>query len=159
MIVTFNANKDHLGYARFKFNQSVDTQESPTNNAGTLDDDSDYDSESDEPTIVISSLPNNIAGSHEKVASDVDDSTYAKDLARLKKKEHAANEEAERLGLEFAKDIEALLRQAALDNSRTMDSANRGLFLLMCLLLLLLMPIPLMVFLLWYLFLLFHPQA
>jgi hypothetical protein len=123
---------DHLGYARFKSNLSASIQKSPTNNEGTLDEDSDYDSECDEPTIVVSSLPADIAGSDDKVASDgkvasdVDDSTYAEDLARLKKQEHAANEESERLGLEFDKDTEALLRQAALDNSRNMDSADRG---------------------------------
>ena len=54
----------------------------------------------------------------------MDDSTYAEDLARLKKQEHAANEEAKRLGLEFAQDTEALLRQAALDASRNTVSAD-----------------------------------
>lgn len=45
-------------------------------------------------------------------------------LARLQKQEHAANEEAKRLGLEFAQDTEALLRQAALDASRNPISAD-----------------------------------
>jgi cytochrome c556 len=54
----------------------------------------------------------------------VDNSTYAEDLARLQKQEHAANEEAKRLGLEFSQDTEALLRQAALDASRNRVSAD-----------------------------------
>jgi hypothetical protein len=121
---------DHLGYTRFKTNPSVGTQESPTNIAGTLEDDSDSDSECDEPTIVVSSLPIHVAGpthkefSDAKVADDVDNSTYVEDLARLKNQEHAAAEEAKRLGLEFAQDTEALLRQAALDASRKPISAD-----------------------------------
>ena len=95
---------------------------SPTNNAGTLEDDTDSDSEFDEPTIVVSSLPIHVAGlttnteaSDAKTADDVENSTYAEDLARLKKQEHAAAEEAKRLGLEFAQDTEALLKQAAVE--------------------------------------------
>lgn len=56
----------------------------------------------------------------------MDDSTYAEDLARLKKQEYETNEEAERLGLEFARDTEAFLREAALDTRRNMYSADHG---------------------------------
>ena len=45
----------------------------------------------------------------------VENSTYAEDLARLKKQEHAAAQEAKRLGLVFAQDTETLLKQAAID--------------------------------------------
>jgi hypothetical protein len=121
---------DHLGYTRFKTNPFAGTQVSPTNIAGTLEDDSDSDSESDEPPIVVSSLPIHIVGppnqeaSNAKTADNVDNSTYAKDLARLKKQEHAAAEEAEKLGLEFAQDTEAFLKQAAIEESRKSISAD-----------------------------------
>ena len=51
---------------------------------------------------------------------------HAVDLARLQKQEHKAKEVAEQLGLEFAKDAEELLRQAANDTRRNMDSAGGG---------------------------------
>lgn len=123
---------DNLGYTRFKTNPSAGIQVSPTNIAGTLEDDSDNDSDFDEPTIVVYSLPIHVAGptnkeaSAAKTADDVENTTYAKDLARIKKQEHAAAEEAKRLGLEFAQDTEALLRQVALDASRKSISADES---------------------------------
>jgi hypothetical protein len=74
---------DHLGYTRFKTNPSTGIQVSPTNIAGTREDDSDSDSECDEPLIVVSSLPIHVAGptntkaSDAKTADDVENSTYA----------------------------------------------------------------------------------
>jgi hypothetical protein len=118
---------DYLGYTRYVTNQSAGTQESPTNNTGTLDDDSDSESERDEQTIVVPSFPpNHFAGdnSKETSAENEDESHYAEDLARLKKQEHAANQEADRLGVEFARDTEALLRQSAQAVSGNQDSAN-----------------------------------
>ena len=84
------------------------------------------------------------------------DSSYAEALARLQQEEHAAKEAAEQLGFKFAKDTEALLRQAAEEARRNMDSAGIVLFLLIVFLLLRLIQILLMVFLLNYLFLLLH---
>ena len=78
---------DHLGYVRFKY---AGTKESPTNNAGTLNDDSDCDSEEDEPTIVVSSNPPHTTGSQDEGASHMDDCTYAEDLARLQRQEQEA---------------------------------------------------------------------
>ena len=48
---------DHLGYTRHVSNQFAGTKESPTNPAGTLDDDSESASEKDEQTIVVPSFP------------------------------------------------------------------------------------------------------
>jgi hypothetical protein len=42
-----------LGYTRHVANQPTGSQESPTNPAGNLDDDSESDSEKDEQTIVV----------------------------------------------------------------------------------------------------------
>ena len=112
---------DHLGYARFKFD---DSKESPTNNAGTMFDDSDCESEEDEPPIVVSSVPTNHAGSHDEEASCMDDCSYAEDLARLQRQEHEAREEAERMGLEFTRAAETLLKDAAENISRNDDSAD-----------------------------------
>ena len=70
------------------------------------------ESEFDEQTIVVPSFsPNHIAGNGAKDTSDKDEdeSHYAEDLARLKKQEDMATQEAERLGVEFAKDTKALI--------------------------------------------------
>ena len=53
---------DYLGYTRFVSNQPAGTTESPTNNAGSLEEDSDCDDESAKHSLVIPSLPNNVAG-------------------------------------------------------------------------------------------------
>jgi hypothetical protein len=121
---------DYLGYTRHKTNPSAGVQGSSSNNAGTLPDDSDSGSECDEPTIVVTTLPIQLAdpptkeASDAKSAEDVENSTYVEDLARLKKQEHAAAEEAKRLGLEFAQDTKALLKQAAVEESRKTNSAD-----------------------------------
>jgi transposase InsO family protein len=121
---------DYLGYARHTTNPSAGIQVSSSNSAGALQDDSDSDSECDEPTIVVTTLPIHIADppnketTDAKSADDVDNSTYAEDLARLKKQEHAAAKEAKRLGTEFAQDTEALLKQAVVEESRKTFSAD-----------------------------------
>jgi hypothetical protein len=85
---------------------------SSSNTAGTLQDDSDSDSDVDEPTIVVTTLPIHVTDPPPKDASDahsadeVENSTYAEDLARLKKQEYAAAQEAKRLGLEFIHDTD-----------------------------------------------------
>lgn len=106
---------DHLGYTRYVSNQAAGTKESSTNHAGALDDDSESESEQDEQTIVVPSFPpNSFAGDNSKETSDEheDESQYAEDLARLQKQEHAATQEAERLGEKISRETEALLRQS-----------------------------------------------
>jgi transposase InsO family protein len=115
---------DHLGYTRHVANQTADSHESPTNPAGTLDDDSESDSEKDEQTIVVPSFPPNpFAGNHSADEPE-DESHYAEDLARLKKQEHAATQEATRLGEKCAIETEALLKQSAQAISGNQDSAD-----------------------------------
>ena len=48
---------DYLGYTRIVANQSAGTQASPSNNAGSMEDDSDSESELDEQTIVVPFFP------------------------------------------------------------------------------------------------------
>lgn len=111
-----------LGYTRFKVNQPAGTQDVNTSNAGTQDDDSD--SECDEQTIVVPSFPSNqFLGTGVKDASE-SDSGYAEDLARLQRQEYEAKEAAEKFGFEFSKDTEELLRQAAIEAHRNLDSAG-----------------------------------
>ncbi|PWA49287.1 ribonuclease H-like domain-containing protein [Artemisia annua] len=51
---------DYLGYTRFVANQSAGTQESPSNNAGVLDDDSEDESVFDEPLLYLHFLLTNL---------------------------------------------------------------------------------------------------
>lgn len=87
-------------------------------------DDSDCESEEDEPPIVVSFVPTNHAGSQDKEASHMDDCSYAEDLARLQRQEQEAKDEAERMGLEFSRAAETLIRDAAENISRNDDSAD-----------------------------------
>jgi hypothetical protein len=101
---------DYLGYTRHVFNPNAGTKDTISNPTGSLDDDSESDSEKDEQTIVVPSFPpNHFAGNH-FAAEHEDESHYAEDLARLKKQEHAATQEAKRLSEKFAQETDALLQ-------------------------------------------------
>lgn len=118
---------DHLGYTRFKANQSAGTQDSQADNAGASDDDSD--SECDEQVIVVPSYPtNHFSGTKLKDSSGMTEAntSYAEELAKLQRQEHEAKDAAEKFGFEFSKDTEELLRQAAIEARRNMDAAGNG---------------------------------
>ncbi|GJY53488.1 putative ribonuclease H-like domain-containing protein [Tanacetum coccineum] len=52
------------------------------------------------------------------------DSGYVEELAMLQRQEHEAKDAAEKLGFEFTKDIEELLRQTTIEARRNMDPAG-----------------------------------
>ncbi|GJV03261.1 putative ribonuclease H-like domain-containing protein [Tanacetum coccineum] len=93
---------DSLGYNRHKANQSAGTQDVSSNSAGAeLKDSSDAQGDD--------------------VLADTAEEIFQKELARLKRQEQIANSKAERLGLEFAKDTEELLRRT---NTNSVPAGN-----------------------------------
>ncbi|GJS73173.1 putative ribonuclease H-like domain-containing protein [Tanacetum coccineum] len=113
---------DSLGYTRFKTNQPAGTQDTNIH-AGTQD---DSDSECDEQVIVVPSFPSNsFSGPKVHEASEMVESSsdYAKELARLQRQEHEANDTAEMYGFGFSKDTEEHLRQADMVPAGSIDPA------------------------------------
>lgn len=114
MVLCIDYLTDHLGYTRFKANQSAGTKDSTTNIVDTSDDDSD--SECDEYTIIVLSFPSNhFSGTEHKDSTGVTkgDLSYAEELAKLQRQEHDAKEAAEEL-----------LRQETIEVNRNKDAAG-----------------------------------
>ncbi|GJY46154.1 putative ribonuclease H-like domain-containing protein [Tanacetum coccineum] len=94
---------DSLGYTLYKSNPHAGTQD-------------DSYSECDEQVIIVPSFPSNsFSGTKVHTASDMVESTsdYAKELARLQRQEHEANDTAEKYGFGFSKDIVGSVNHAA----------------------------------------------
>lgn len=117
---------DYLGYTRHASNPNAGTKDPNSNPAGSMDDDSECESELDEHPIVVPSFPpNHFVGNHSAAEQD-DESHYAEDLARLKKQEHAATKEAQKLNDKVTQETEALLHQSAQAVSGNKDTANNS---------------------------------
>lgn len=115
---------DYLGYTRHASNPDAGSKDSNPNPAGSIDDDSECESEPEENTFVVPSFPpNHFVGNHSAAEQD-DESHYAEDLARLKKQEHAATQEAQKLHEKVTQETEAILHQSAQAVSGNKDTAE-----------------------------------